>query len=292
MAGGSGGKKRVGRSYRPTLEAMEALRLLSGATATSLPGLVAEHNVLPEHVPTAMPATELPSVSGDTWDAALFQTHLADILSGTAGTTPTVTAGSGGAATTPTTTDTAALNSGLNQLNKYLSRAWYRAGIPMQMHEDCSQAVYATLLQQLGRNRFDSLVGDIGHSGIKDVFSRETDEGIDFFRAVDMIKKRAQRERVYQPLDAVDVPASSTSSESARLARRPQRGHRPIPQPTRGQPDPRDLDGQDPRRDRPPLGRRPQDDQQREDPGHPEAPRCLAGARGRLMRLFASSSSG
>jgi RNA polymerase sigma factor (sigma-70 family) len=214
LAGGSGGKKRVGRSYRPTLEAMEALRLLSGATATSLPGLVAEHNVLPEHVPTAIPATELPSVSGETWDAALFQTHLADILSGTAGTSPTVTSGTGRADTTATTTDTAALNSGLNQLNKYLSRAWYRAGIPMQMHEDCSQAVYATLLQQLGRNRFDSLVGDIGHSGIKDVFSRETDEGIDFFRAVDMIKKRAQRERVYQPLDAVDVPASSTSSES------------------------------------------------------------------------------
>src|SRR4051794_1674924 len=178
LAGGGDGKKRVGRSYRPTLEAMEALRLLSGATATALPGMVAEHNVLPEHVPTAMPATELPSVSGDTWDAALFQTHLADILSGTAGTSPTLTAGSGTVATTPTTTDTAALNSGLNQLNKYLIRAWYRAGIPMQMHEDCSQAVYATLLQQLGRNRFDSLVGDIGHSGIKDVFSRETDEGI------------------------------------------------------------------------------------------------------------------
>ena len=214
MAGDSGGKKRVGRSYRPTLEAMEALRLLSGATATALPGLVAEHNVLPEHVPSPMPATERPSVSGDTWDAALFQTHLSDILSGTAGTSPTVTAGSGSVATTPTTSDAAALNSGLNQLNKYLSRAWYRAGIPMQMHEDCSQAVYATLLQQLGRNRFDSLVGEIGQSGIKDVFSRETDEGIDFFRAVDMIKKRAQRERVYQPLDAVDVPAASTSSES------------------------------------------------------------------------------
>src|SRR3954447_21197150 len=194
---------------------MEALRLLSGATATALPGLVAEHNLLPDHVPTALPSTELPSVSGDTWDAALLQTHLADILSGTAGTSPTVTASSARpAAATSTTTDTEALNSGLNQLNKYLSRAWYRAGIPIQMHEDCSQAVYATLLQQLGRSRFDSLVGEIGHSGIKDVFSRETDEGLDFFRAVDMIKKRAQRERVFQPLDAIDVPASSTSTES------------------------------------------------------------------------------
>src|SRR3954471_17725782 len=119
LAGGGDGKKRVGRSYRPTLEAMEALRLLSGATATSLPGLVAEHNVLPDHVPTAMPTTELTSVSGDTWDAALLQTRLARLLSGTAGTRPTVTAGTGGVATTPTSTDTADLNSGLNQLNKY-----------------------------------------------------------------------------------------------------------------------------------------------------------------------------
>ena len=61
------------------------------------------------------------------------------------------------------------------------------------MHEDCSQAVYATMLQQLGRDQFDALISDVGHSGIKDVFSRETNEGLDFFRAVDMIKKRALR---------------------------------------------------------------------------------------------------
>jgi DNA-binding CsgD family transcriptional regulator len=211
LAGGGERKKRVGRSYRPTLEAMEALRLLSGATAMPLSGLVAEHHLLADSVPAAIPTTNFPPVSGDTWDAALVQTHLAEILSGTAGAEPTA-----GAGTIPeiATVDTAAVNSGLTQLNKYLGRAWYRAGIPVQMHEDCSQAVFATLLQQLGRTRFDSLVGEIGQSGIKEVFSRETDEGIDFFRAVDMIKKRAQRERVFQPLDAVDVPASSTSAET------------------------------------------------------------------------------
>jgi DNA-binding NarL/FixJ family response regulator len=82
------------------------------------------------------------------------------------------------------------------------------------MHEDCSQAVFTTLLQQLGRDRFDALVGDVGHSGIKDVFSRETDEGADFFRAVDMVKKRAQRERTFLPIDAVDVPASPGHSDT------------------------------------------------------------------------------
>ncbi len=65
--------------------------------------------------------------------------------------------------------------------------------------------MYATLLQQLGRSSFDSLIADVGHSGIKDVFTRETSEGLAFFRAVDMVKKRAQRERNHQSLDSLDV---------------------------------------------------------------------------------------
>src|SRR5262245_49008046 len=187
---------------------MEALRLLSGAaTAAHLPGLAAEHNLLADPWPVVMPPVhEVPSVSSETWDAALVHTHLAEILSGISATPA--------AATPSSTTDPSALASGLTQLNKYLSRAWSRASIPFQMHEDCSQAVFATLLQQLGRDRFDALVSDVGHSGIKDVFSRETNEGVDFFRAVDMIKKRAQRERVYQSLDSVDVPASSGNAET------------------------------------------------------------------------------
>ena len=94
-------------------------------------------------------------------------------------------------------------------MNKYLSRAWYRAGISPQLHDDSTQAVYATLLQQLGRGSFDSLIADVGHSGIKDVFTRETSEGLAFFRAVDMVKKRAQRERIHQSLDALDVAGPS-----------------------------------------------------------------------------------
>ncbi len=116
--------------------------------------------------------------------------------------------------TSKSPSDPATLSAGLAQLNKYLSRAWYRAGIPVQMHEDCSQAVYTTMLQQHGRGQFDAMISDVGRSGIKDVFSRETNEGLDFFRAVDMIKKRALRERAFQSLDAVDVPASSSNSET------------------------------------------------------------------------------
>src|SRR5262249_33275280 len=71
-------------------------------------------------------------------------------------------------------------------------------------------AVYATLLQNLGRMRFDALVGEVGHWGIKEVFSRETSDGLAFFRAVDMVKKRAQRERLHQSLESVDIPTSSS----------------------------------------------------------------------------------
>ena len=101
-------------------------------------------------------------------------------------------------------------------MNKYLNRAWYRAGIPAQLHDDSSQAVYATLLQNLGRQRFDALVGDVGNWGIRDVFTRETSEGVAFFRAVDMVKKRAQREKVHQSLDSVDVPSNAGDQQPVR----------------------------------------------------------------------------
>jgi RNA polymerase sigma factor (sigma-70 family) len=77
------------------------------------------------------------------------------------------------------------------------------------------------LLQNLGRGSVDSLITDVGHSGIKDVFTRETSEGLAFFRAVDMVKKRAQRERIYQSLDSIDVagPADNHGeSTSQRVA--------------------------------------------------------------------------
>lgn len=190
------------------MEALEALRLLSSAAPGALlPGLAAVHNMLADPATGVMPPVhDLPPVSSNTWDAALVQTQLADLLS-------EVGSAAAGSAST-TTSDPAALASGLSQLNKYLSRAWYRAAIPVQMHEDCSQAVYTTLLQQLGRDRFDALVTDVGHSGIKDVFTRETNDGLAFFRAVDMVKKRAQRERAYQSLDSVDVPAPVGISET------------------------------------------------------------------------------
>jgi DNA-binding CsgD family transcriptional regulator len=207
LAGGSGGKKRSRRSYRPSVETMEALRLLSGATATALSGLVAEHDLFADPTAPSRPPAVPSSVSSATWDAALVHTQFANLLSDQVSATTATPA-------LETPADPAAVNSGLAQLDRYLSRTWYRAAIPAHLHEDCTQAVYTTLLQQLGRNQFEALLGDVGQFGIKEVFTRETSEGLDFFRAVDMVKKRAQRERVHQSLEALDIPAPAVDSQT------------------------------------------------------------------------------
>lgn len=221
MASGVEKRSRRRRDYRPTVEGLEALRLLSAAQAHLLTGLVADRDHRgesgPEHPPTGPDAAPAP-VSNATWDAALGHTRLADLLAepDPIGDTPSATTTTTTAATTTTATalvrstaaDPALINSGLTQLNRYLNRTWSRAGIPAQVHDDSTQAVYATLLQQLGRPRFDALVGDVGQWGIREVFTRETSDGIAFFRAVDMVKKRAQRERVHQSLESLDVPSS------------------------------------------------------------------------------------
>lgn len=184
------------RSYRPTVEALEALRLLS-TTAQVIPGVPLAQDVFAASLPTQTDLTT-PSAA---WDEALSQSDLSELLG------PSYSA-----IASPSTTDPQDIASGLSQLNRYLSRTWYRAGVPVQAHDDCTQAVYVTLLQNLGRDRFDLLVSDIGQHGIRDVLSRETNEGPDFFRAIDTVKKRAQRERTYQPLDTLDIISTNANA--------------------------------------------------------------------------------
>jgi RNA polymerase sigma factor (sigma-70 family) len=225
LGGGEGKQTRRRRHYRPTVEGLEALRLLSSATqAHPLTGVAGHHDLAADAGRPAAPLTnDAPAVSSATWDAALVETELSQILNPT-GSTPTLapaiapsTTATSQSATS--TSDLEAMTSGLSQLNKYLNRAWYRAGIPAQLHDDSSQAVYATLIQNLGRPQFESLLTDVGNTSVKDVLSRETSEGVDFFRAVDMVKKRAQRERTYQSIESVDV-ASASRDQSLTAARR------------------------------------------------------------------------
>jgi len=194
VSGQERGKRR--RSYRPGVESLEALALLSALAEAPL-GLTYD--------PTALIApSELDRGPTDAqhraWDAALVASQLDDLI---------------GSAQVQALASPADVSSGLAQVDRYLGRAWFRAGIAAQQHDDCTQAVYASLLQNLGRDRFDSLLGEIGQVGIRDVLSRETPEGPDFFRAVDAVKKRAQRERSFQPLDGVEA-ASTVRADGTR----------------------------------------------------------------------------
>jgi DNA-binding CsgD family transcriptional regulator len=202
---------RSRREYRPSVEGLEALRLLGSALpARALSDLLTAHDLLSEPLPRGDEAIPQ-GVSTATWDEALVQTELSELL----GAPAPAAAVSPSSTTTPD--DPVALASGLSQLNKYLSKTWYRAGIPSQLHDDSSQAVFATLLQNMGRKPFDDLVADVGHCGVKDVLSRETSDGLSFFRAIDMVKKRAQRERTHQSLDTFDVASDEATGSRASL---------------------------------------------------------------------------
>lgn len=199
-------KSKRRHKYTPRVEPLEPVRLLSslapglsGIGLPTTPGFGAE---------TGQAGSLLQNgfVVAPSFPVVLSETTALEALA--------PSASSASAASTNTSADAALVRSGLDQLDRYLGKVWYRAGIAPQQHADCTQAVYLSLLQTLGRDRFDGLAAQIGQVGIRSVLSQGTAEGPDFFRAIDTVKKRAQRERTHQPLDALDVADASTSSAS------------------------------------------------------------------------------
>lgn len=188
------------RGYAPKLEALEALKLLDASTPALLP-FPAEHDQLALNLSSAAPAAQprhkdaaAPPVADHlTWDTALGSPDLAHWRSQREGRE-----------------QAEATSRGIDQLNRYLARTWNRAGIKAHQHEDCTQAVHASLLQLLERNRFDSMLSQISERGIPQVLNRESPLGPDFFRTVDMIKKRALRQKSHLALDdQLDMPAAN-----------------------------------------------------------------------------------
>jgi DNA-binding CsgD family transcriptional regulator len=142
---------------------------------------------------------------GAAWDEVLDQTSLVEIP--------------GPASPNEQTAPAVRLESGISQLDRYLSRAWSRAGVPLGSREDYTQAVYLAMLQNMGRDRLDRLVSDVGEVGVRDVLSRDTSDGPDFFRAVDTVKKRARRERTFQPIDSIDLSTTAPCEDAPSLWR-------------------------------------------------------------------------
>src|SRR5947209_4199656 len=107
---GMKGRAKARRSYLPKVEALEALRLLDAAPA----GI---GTIIAQTASIAAPSATPLETGHDTWDAALDQTRLADLLSDSR---PVVA------------DDPAAMASGLSQLDRYLARTWSRAGVAPQ----------------------------------------------------------------------------------------------------------------------------------------------------------------
>jgi hypothetical protein len=197
-------RDRVSRSYRPVVEALEALRLLDAGIAPLLPSPLIgpiEPGVPPSSEAPAIPAPE--ETGSEAWDVALGETFLADML-------PRNRLPDG-------PVDPNDVAAGLSQLDRYLARTWACAGIAPQHREDCTQTVYETLLDRFGRDGFEQIAAEVGRDGIRETLSPETADGPVFYRAIDMVKKRTLRLRTFQPLDdyAFELTAAGSDGASA-----------------------------------------------------------------------------
>ena len=187
----SGKATRAGRSqrrYKPDMERMDTLCLLNAA----MPGLDSALDSGTIFVPqptwqqgqtesaqAADPAQVSHASLIDAWDAAIAD----QVDSADAQSVALADAYSQSLAVT-----------GYNRMERYLNRAWQKAGIDPPQDEDCTQSVYMVLLERWGRDHFDDLASTVGRNGLSTLVSRETPAGLDFLRALDQIKKQAQRQ--------------------------------------------------------------------------------------------------
>jgi RNA polymerase sigma factor (sigma-70 family) len=81
----------------------------------------------------------------------------------------------------------AASNDTLNDLSRYCTACWRNARLPADLWADCTQEVFARLLERIPVNAWDRSLADEG------------DERREFLRAIDAVKKRVQRAKKWVP---------------------------------------------------------------------------------------------
>jgi len=96
----------------------------------------------------------------------------------------------------------------IENISRYCTACWRSAGIPAQAWEDCTQQVYCRLMERLPVENWPRM------------FQHESAERREFVRAIDTVKKRAQRSRKTVRLAAEPVDPRPDRGEEVEAIQR------------------------------------------------------------------------
>lgn len=88
----------------------------------------------------------------------------------------------------------------VRDIQRYCTVCWRNARLDPRVWDDCTQEVCCRLLTKARDGQLD----------LAQVLSDDTPERRELVRAIDMVRKRVQRARKYQPIDALALPAPDT----------------------------------------------------------------------------------
>jgi DNA-directed RNA polymerase specialized sigma24 family protein len=86
----------------------------------------------------------------------------------------------------------------VRDIQRYCTACWRNARLDPRLWEDCTQEVCCRLLTKARDGQLD----------MTQVLAEDTPERRELVRAIDMVRKRVQRTKRYQPLDGSSTPAS------------------------------------------------------------------------------------
>jgi DNA-binding CsgD family transcriptional regulator len=86
----------------------------------------------------------------------------------------------------------------VRDIQRYCTACWRNARLDPRLWDDCTQEVCCRLLTKAREGRLD----------MTQVLAEDTPERRELVRAIDMVRKRVQRTKRYQPLDGYTTPTS------------------------------------------------------------------------------------
>jgi hypothetical protein len=87
----------------------------------------------------------------------------------------------------------------VRDIQRYCTVCWRNARLDPRLWEDCTQEVCCRLLTKARAGQLD----------LTQVLADDTSERRELVRAIDMVRKRVQRAKRYQPLDGYTTPATN-----------------------------------------------------------------------------------